>query len=263
MRKLALAAVALASAGPAYAADVPLKAPPPPMAALPMAAPAFSWTGFYLGGTLGADTVKSNEGWTIDPVLNVDVPAAIAAREALSAQTLKATSVFGGPEVGYNLQYGMVVFGVEGDINWGSASTTSFFPSLAPLFLVPGNDLTEGVDLNWLATVRGRVGLAWNQFLIYGTGGYAAGGVRFFDSSHYAAGVTETADVSKTMSGWVAGGGVEWAFAGNWSVKGEYLHADLGSATTFSSLLPAFRVGFSHAHSVTVDVARAGLNYKF
>jgi outer membrane immunogenic protein len=111
--------------------------------------------------------------------------------------------------------------------------------------------------------VRARAGVAWNQFLFYGTGGYAAGNVNLYDSSHYAAGVTETADVKQTLSGWAAGAGVEWAFAEHWTLKGEYLHVDLGSATTHSTLLPAFNVGYFHSHDITAEIGRVGLNYKF
>jgi outer membrane immunogenic protein len=255
MKKLTTATAVLALTGSAHAADLYVTAPPP----------VWDWTGFYIGGTLGGTTLNAKDGWTIDPAHSADAPGAIAAREALSAQTLRSTSLYGGPEIGYNKQIGFAVVGIEGDWSWGNASNTSFTPTLAPLFGFPGdgNNLTQAANLNWIATVRGRIGVAWNQVLFYGTGGFAAGDVRVFDSSHYAAGVTETAEASKILNGWAAGGGIEWAFSGNWTVKGEYLHVDLGDLTTTSTLLPAFNVSYSHNHHITADIARAGINYKF
>jgi outer membrane immunogenic protein len=255
---LALGVLSFGTVG-AMAADMPVKAAPiaPP--------PLFSWTGFYIGGNAGGLWARSSEGWTIDPANSADAAGAIAARQALSAQTLKASSFTGGLQAGYNWQTGPLVIGLEADINWAHASTTSFFPTLAPLFGAPGdgNNLTQAITLNWYGTARGRIGYAWDRMLFYATGGFAFGQVHYFDSSSYAAGVTETADVTKTKTGWALGGGVEYALWQNWSVRGEYLHIDLGSEQTYSSLQPAFAVAYFHNHRVTADIGRIAINYRF
>ena len=100
-------------------------------------------------------------------------------------------------------------------------------------------------DVNWYGTVRGRLGYAFNNVLVYGTGGLAYGGVdsRIENSSTY--------KVSSTNTGWTAGGGVEYMFAPNWSGKIEYLHIDLGWTPEPLSL----------KSETEFDVVRAGVNY--
>jgi outer membrane immunogenic protein len=118
--------------------------------------------------------------------------------------------------------------------------------------------------LNWFGTVRGRLGYAWNTFMLYGTGGLAYGGVS--DS----AGTQTvpppplgTGTSSSTRTGWAAGAGFEWAFLPSWSVKGEYLHIDLGrsTATVLFPTSPTDFLTYSFAHRY--DIARVGINYKF
>ena len=184
----------LGAAGAASAADMAVKAPPPPPV------PIFSWTGFYIGGNIGGDWTRSSNGWRIDPNNQADDPVAIAARETLTRYRLQASGFMGGVQAGYNWQVGTWVLGVEGDWDWTNSRTTFFQPTLAPLAGTPGdgNNLTQGIGLDWLATFRGRAGVTFDRALFYVTGGLAVGQVRTFDSSHYAAGVTQTADVSTT-----------------------------------------------------------------
>jgi outer membrane immunogenic protein len=117
-------------------------------------------------------------------------------------------------------------------------------------------------------TLRPRVGFANNNWLVYATGGLAVAQVKgdFTFTDTFSA-ATESASISKTKAGWALGGGVEYALAGAWSMKAEYLHVDLGSVsgtsnnmTTFGAASPAST--WSHSVKVTDDIVRVGLNYK-
>jgi outer membrane immunogenic protein len=113
---------------------------------------------------------------------------------------------------------------------------------------------TVRLKSDWLATVRGRAGWAWDRVLFYGTGGAAFGNVQAAGSGFPFA--------SGTQSGWAAGAGVEFAFAPNWTGRVEYLFVDLGNFTC-----PATSCGGTGGVSDTVkfneNIIRAGIDYKF
>jgi opacity protein-like surface antigen len=111
---------------------------------------------------------------------------------------------------------------------------------------------------DWLATVRGRAGFAWDRVLFYGTGGAAFGEVQgSFGTLPYA---------SATQTGWTAGAGVEWAFLPNWTAKVEYLYVNLGNFScppTSCGFGPAGGPSPNTSISFTENIIRAGINYKF
>jgi outer membrane immunogenic protein len=111
---------------------------------------------------------------------------------------------------------------------------------------------------NWLATVRGRLGWAWQRWLIYVTGGYAAAAVeaRVFNPT-LALDVSDT----KTLNGFTVGAGIEAAIAGNWTAKLEYLYVGLQNASYFDVPPPAIntRTGVP----ISNNIYRVGLNYRF
>jgi outer membrane immunogenic protein len=145
---------------------------------------------------------------------------------------------FAGGQLGYNWQRGNVVFGLEGDIQGADLSGRAYNPFA---------DAVAHTDVNWFSTLRGRLGYAFGPVLIYGTGGVA---VAEFDNS------VRFDDVrfrsSDTNVGYAAGGGIEWAFAPNWSMKAEYLYLGFGD-----DRIGGFRV------NEDFQAVRAGLNYKF
>jgi outer membrane immunogenic protein len=266
--------IALTSATSAVAADLYYKAP--------VAVPVYNWTGFYIGGNVGgawgnfdprAVTVYSEDGWF--------VPTDIPAIDAVGIQNGKATGFTGGFEAGYNWQSRNFVFGVEGDIEALSLSSrvsgSALYPGYPYTFTVTSNTGTT-----WLATVRGRLGYAVNNYLIFATGGAAFtdlhGSFAFFDNYGNAAGnpnAHESAFFSDTKTGYTIGGGVEAGLWGNWSVKGEYLYADFGTVSTSSNNLTAFSPAllfpqiafpsnvFTHRFDLKANIARAALNYRF
>ena len=183
------AVAALIVAQSATAADLsvaPLyKAPPPAMA------PAYNWSGFYLGVNGGGGWGHSNWDTSSD-------------RIGLSGGLVGGTA-------GYNWQLGNAVLGIEGDIDWANLKGTNSST------LCPAGCSTSDT---WLSTVRGRAGYAFGGVLPYLTGGLALGDIR--------AATPGFAGASNTSAGWTAGGGIEFGLTGNWSAKAEYLYVDLG-----------------------------------
>jgi len=239
-------------AGAAQAADMPLKAQ--------MAPAYFSWTGFYVGGNFGGGW--SDASFSITPTGSwLGFPASIPNLIATD-KTLHPTSFMGGGQVGYNYQINNFVWGIEADIDSYQAKTT-FIGGAIPTTSITA--ISQGSQQHWLATVRGRLGIAWDRVLIYGTAGLAASD--WDVNMHMTSGGADAVFLSdKTRTGWTAGGGFEVAAFGNWSIKGEYLYADLGHATG-SSVFPSppNGAGFTHDHSVHLitQMVRFGINYHF
>jgi outer membrane immunogenic protein len=215
----AIALLGLAAAGPARAADLsvaPLyKAPPV------VAAPAYNWSGFYLGLNGGGGWGTSN--WN-------------------SAGGFNVSGAVAGGTAGFNWQMGHAVLGLEGDVDWSNlkGTTTS---AVCPAGCTTNND--------WLATVRGRAGYAFDRFVPYVTGGLAVGDIK--------ASTPGFAGATQTNAGWTAGGGVELALTSNWTAKAEYLHVDLGNMNC------GFNCGVAAGNSVSLksDLVRGGVNFRF
>ena len=207
MRKvLGLVGASLLFAGPALAADLARRPPPPYKAPPPV--PVFSWTGFYIGGHGGYGLSNS--------------------------QGLDLKGGFAGGQVGYNYQMNNFVWGIEGDGAWADISQTNPF----------GVPLTK-VSFDSLASLRARLGVAFGNALLYGTGGGGWGHLKLS-----AVGLSD----STWLSGWTAGAGIEYAFTPNWTGKVEYLHYGFGGSETLFGV----SVG-----KLDVETIKAGINYKF
>jgi outer membrane immunogenic protein len=262
--------ISVAGLGAASAADMAVKARPAPVVV-------FSWTGCYVGGSVGAAQGRSNFNWSniTEGPTGLAVGAATVLPAAANAR-LSDTGVAAGGQVGCNYQTGALVFGGEADIQWTDIKTSRTATSLGntnggPATIVPGA-IAESVSSDWLATFRGRAGYAWDRVLVYGTGGLAVANIRYFDEVCFpTAGLPgcNTASSSSTRTGWVVGGGIEWAFAANWSVKAEYLYADLGNTTnrsiytTLAGATPFPLATINHNHNFIEETARVGVNYRF
>jgi outer membrane immunogenic protein len=268
MRKaFGLMGASLLLAGPAVAADLAVKAPV--YKAPPMVVP--TWAGWYVGG---------NAGWVGsagDAVTNTGTDtgagglgSALAGNAIPGSIPLKDSGFLGGGQVGYNWQAGNWVYGLEADFDGSTAkgSTTSVYPG--PAF-VP---ITTGYsrELDWLATVRGRIGYTvLPSFLVYGTGGLAAGQTKVGSSVFAPAGgpppesePTTNITSSNTSAGWTAGAGVEWMFAPRWSAKAEYLYVDLGQhSNTLTYTYGANVSTLTSSVKDTFNIVRAGINYHF
>jgi outer membrane immunogenic protein len=290
IRRILLASAgALALTGAAFAADLPSRAPPPVF--LP---PPPMWTGFYVGINAGGTWSSNNNVNTatanLDPgngLGSETIYNIASAALATSSPPLSSNAGFvGGGQIGYNYQFANSwLVGLEADFDGvaGAHSQANQFSTVTPVAPFPiTQTLTDRKSLNYLGTVRGRLGwLITPTWLVYGTGGLAYGSVNASTGIVQAVlndGVLPSpygsfGSVSSTRIGWTAGGGVEWMFLPNWSAKLEYLYYDLGSVTYGSSPLanfstvgggtlftlgaPVSRVSFKG------NVVRAGINYHF
>lgn len=276
IRNILLSTVLTLAAGSAFAADLPYRtaAPAPYLAA----APVFTWTGFYAGLNAGGS-------WNKKSGYSTNIPANYAIYGGASGDN--DIGFTGGAQVGYNMQFGNIVAGVEADINYlhGNRGSNGTFPGVAS----PASDtdfrITQSESSKWFGTARGRLGFAFDRALIYATGGLAFGGkgggsnVDQRDYGNFGALGTwaqTTAGLSGSGSnssniGWALGAGLEYALSNSWSVKAEYLHVDLGrNSRTFTTLAaPAGGSGYLGGDTITVrndnkfDIVRAGVNYRF
>lgn len=201
-----MAVVAALMAPPADAADIPVKARPAP-------APVLTWTGIYIGGHFGG-------GWADADWGSVSF---IPAGEIFS---FKPSGFVGGAHFGFNYQVGQLVLGVEG--SWSGAD-------LNDRVLCCFGLVTLRTSVSWIATVVGRAGFAFDRWLVYGSGGYAAAKLTT---------ITEIPGcclpgafvVRKVNNGWVAGGGLEYMLRENviLGVDYKYIELDKHNRTAFT-----------------------------
>ena len=276
-RKIAPSLAILAFASGAMAADLPARAPAPaPYISLPV----FTWTGFYVGlNAGGAFNGNNNRGGFTPLGFPVGINGNPAAANILGGGIAGNDGSFlGGAQIGYNWQAGSIVYGIEADIQ-GLArnSNRNGVAAIAPVAglagIVPYAIATNGNNSsNYFGTVRGRLGYAMDRALFYVTGGLAYGGTRGGGSVAYFNQTNATAIPTATYSGggnnsrvgYTVGAGLEYALTNNWTVKGEYLYADLGRrnrALTSAALPTTSFVGGNNNSGL--HVVRLGVNYKF
>jgi outer membrane immunogenic protein len=222
-------AFALAVGGQALAADLPPAPMPPPRAPatyVPTVIPPYNWAGIYIGVNGGYGFGTSNWNGT-------------------TSGTINTTGFLGGGTLGFNYMWGPVVLGIEGDGDWTNLSGSA----------TCGTGLSCQTSAEWLATVRGRAGYAFDRVLLYATGGGAFG-----DEIAKASVAAASTSTTTSQFGWTAGGGIEFAFAPSWTAKAEYLYVSLanGSFNTPVATVPA-----SGSVKFQENLVRAGINYKF
>jgi outer membrane immunogenic protein len=155
--------------------------------------------------------------------------------------------------VGMDYAFGNgLVIGAVGDISWLNASGTA---DVEPEIVNPtGSDYSVDASLNWLGTVRGRVGFEVGNALIYGTGGLAFGAV---DADLHEDGSGNIGSDSSTQVGWTLGAGVNYMATENVMLGVEYLYVDLGESS----------YDFGNAGNADVDlnmsIVRGTLGFKF
>jgi outer membrane immunogenic protein len=220
----------------------------------------YNWTGLYLGANLGGSWGRvSHEIFDgTAGIFEVGV-------------TNHPDGVIGGGQIGYNWQFGPwfgwgtgTVLGIEADFQGASQRSTIDEAFSDPRFGPVTFSGSVEDKLEWFGTVRGRAGIAVDRVLLYATGGWAFGERRLSGplTSSNAAGLIATTAFSNSsrMDGWTVGGGIEWAFLGNWTAKFEYLYIDFGSPSNVA--IPGGPFVITSGHFVD-NVARAGINYKF
>ena len=269
MKSLLLASAVvfgLSMSGSAFAADMPLKAPPPYVP--------YSWTGFYVG-------LNGGYSWG-----NSETTYAITGLPPVSISQSMDGWVFGG-QAGYNLQFNRSwLIGVEADLQaTGQNGTTPLSGALAtvlgtttvPLVITTTGSLAQ--KLPWFGTARLRLGfLPTDRWMVYVTGGLAYGDIETTGNAAVTAVIngaqligSGSAAVSSSVTnvGWTVGAGSEFVISGPWTAKLEYLYVDLGTVSnTFTgaftttvngAVFPTIAIS-SH---VTDNIFRGGVNYRF
>jgi outer membrane immunogenic protein len=229
MKKVLLTGVALAAlgCGSAFAADLPARRGAP-VKAEPMMAYGYNWSGFYVGAHGGG-------GWS-------DKCFVFA---GTSEGCHDGDGWLAGGQVGYNIQTGQFVFGVEFSGSWADITGSHVLPAAAPD--------TYHSDVNSIFLLTGRVGMTFDRMLLYVTGGGAWVRDKF---EYVTGGVGES--VKQNRTGWTVGGGIEFGLTPNWSLAAQYNYVDLGNKDV------TFPV---NAFTETVDqqlhLATVRLNYRF
>ena len=217
MKRLALGILLASVAGAACAADLPA----PPTAtyskAPPIVSPVTNWSGFYVGAMGGYASENNSDGPGVK-------------------------GGFGGGTVGYNWQFNTVIAGIEADGAFADVNNSA-------TEVVAGIPISATAKLDALATLRGRVGVAFDRVLLYGTAGLALA-----DTKVSVSGSGITLSDTKTQTGWTAGAGVEWMFLPRWSLKAEYLYRRFESVTLFGGISTG---------SSALNSGQFGVNYHF
>ena len=278
MKKLLLASAATALVSTAaVAADLPRRAAPPPVFT---PVPVFTWTGFY-AGLESAYTFTDNQRITTVGVLPGNVANVQAGRRPFLTSTSQDGFANIGGTAGYNYQFtpgSGIVVGIANSIDWTDTGKTRYAVGAT------GNVSYFRQSTDWLGTLTGRVGYAFDRVMVYGLGGLAYGNV-FNDARFYnTAGTLNFAgryDDFKT--GYAYGGGIEFAlptdsFFSNFAVgrylgikydaitvKAEYVHYDLGSQSVAVGPIAAGALGAGYVSRFKNEgnIVRAGFNYKF
>jgi outer membrane immunogenic protein len=246
MKKVVIGGLAvLALTAPVFAADMAvkapvLKAPPPP--------PVYVWSGFYIGGYVGGS-------WGEHTVTSVVPGVGFFDNNPFQSYRIHGSGFLGGGTIGYNFQFSNIVLGVEAEGGYLGARKTSVVPD--------GGDAGDQLNFKYsgYAVLAARFGLAFDRLLVYAKGGGAWARVKHvegdLDLPGPALDPNFSYSVSKTAHGWAAGGGLEWAWTNNWTIKGEYLFLQFDDFTARDAGARGYKI------ENEVHTAKIGLNYKF
>jgi outer membrane immunogenic protein len=253
----ATAIALLVLAGVARAADIAaapaVKAP---------AAPAYQWSGCYAGLNAGGGASASNFTTTVGTgTFLVGSDPATVSNDGTGSGS--GSNFLGGGQAGCNWQSGTVVFGVEGDFDY-YRSNSNFLNNTDTLAAGTPFAIGQSLKTDYLATIRPRLGIAADRNFAYITGGVAFTEARYTETYSDGAGGVGTASASKSLTGWTAGAGWEYALAAHWTVRVEYLFSGFSTTSATGSITGA---GASNplqgSGNLIIQVARAGVNFKF
>jgi outer membrane immunogenic protein len=277
MRNLAIAVVTTVLAGtPAFAADMPVKAPPV------APAPVYNWTGWYAGVNLGASFGRAKTDFNVAPITVTTTGGPIPVDGFAGSNTVNPSGFMGGGQIGYDWQFSPVwVVGLEADFQGSLEKESATLTNSASnsTFFLTGTAVTQyEAKIDWFGTVRGRIGYVWGNgdVLTYVTGGLAYGRVAVDGTSTVSGNVGPSSNAfslvhaighSQVNTGWVVGFGTEGKLLiPGWTYKIESLYMDLGSLNDPDLLgqVTGATGGqiFTHTH-FTDGILRLGLNYQF
>ena len=239
---------AFLAAAPAMAAEVPMPVKAPWQVPVVQA---YDWTGLYVGGHSGYAGGRSN--WSSPP----DLSSSLGLFQSSDIFT-GSGSYFGGLQIGYDYMLpSRVVLGAQLDASFPGFPRNDISLGGISIFSTPEIGLASySENVLHSGTLRARVGYAPDNWLVYATGGFAW----TYDQLT----LTQLADDTTIDSpflwrlGWAAGGGIEYAFAPNWTANVEYLFTKYGNS---SVMFP--NAGLQFTSDFSLQQVRAGLNYRF
>jgi outer membrane immunogenic protein len=239
---------------------MPLKA-----SAAAVAAP-YTWSGLYFGGHFGGARSHSSGSDT-------SLPSTAFANQPNLAYDNGDRSFVGGLQLGYNWHLTpQWMLGIEADMSWTGLSGSQTYAPVPVIIGAPavGSNESLSADVDWIGTVRGRLGYAWDRSLLYVTGGYAYSKINYNALGQWP-GIPTTFRYAYSSdsirSGWTIGGGYELALPmlQNWTVRAEYLYYKLdGAAGTTFGVPSTAPIGSLFAwEDMQIHTVRVGLNYRF
>lgn len=230
-----------------------------------------TWSGFYLGVNIGSASsdVSKTLRTPVDGINPNFITVDADTINAAGSRSWSSGELSIGGQVGYNIQFGSVVLGTELDLGRLGFKGHSETTTPEPVGSGGMGDMTVATSAkaSKLMTLRARLGLVAGSGLFYVTGGLAYSKVSFSQSTTFAA-VPTNDDASDTdhKFGWTIGTGAELPLNRDWTIKAEYLYADLGSVGKTTTPVSPYGVGevpFAHRMNVTTQIARVGLNFRY
>jgi outer membrane immunogenic protein len=210
--------------------------------------PGYNWSGLYAGFNIGYGFGSSD--WS--------------AQAGLSG-SFGTSGFLASADVGFNFQSGGLVLGVEGDVDWQLLTGTSNSSVCTGFAATAASKTAAGLACqtrsDWLGTARVRVGYAFDQLLVYVTGGGAFGNVQTR--------LNGLGEQNTVEFGWTAGAGLEYAISNMWTARLEYLYVDLANASCSNAGPCRFILGtppnapVNASVKFTESLVRLGINYKF
>jgi outer membrane immunogenic protein len=254
MKNFLLASTAILCSGTAFGSDLPPRVSSKAAMAYAAAPAPFSWTGCYAGAHAGAGWSRTNFS---DPN-----PGIIAPLGQL-VDVKSGAGLLGGGQIGCDYQFASHwVAGLAGDFSWANIQGQTDDPFFGGKNT--GSALTLHSRTDFFASTTGRIGYAWDRYLVYAKGG-VAWSHNNYDANNFFCGIFIGgcyANASDTQIGWTAGGGIEWGFTPNWSVLAEYDHYGFGTKNlTFFDTVHGFTFVFGVKQDI--DVVKVGINYRF
>jgi outer membrane immunogenic protein len=250
--------LALASTTPLYAAEIP--APTSKYTPAPYVPP-LTFEGFYIGGHIGGAWADLTE-----PSRNFFLPGSATAFP-IREGNLGKNSFFGGVQGGYNFQSGPWVYGIELDLGGVDALIKGRDFHIAGPVAATFADLHEKEGAGLYGDVTGRIGYSWGSAMVYAKGGFAYAVPNFSTRETLTvAGVASNFgnnDNSETLTGWTAGGGIEYLISPNWSLKAEYLYFDFSNNNNNGCCFDGTNNFRFFDRDLEVHTVKVGFNYFF
>lgn len=268
---MALAAILISGiTGSATAADLDLRGPVVEEQVVVQDG-GFDWTGAHIGVNAGANMSHSDGAKTVGTAGFVGL---IAPGFAPGLLDTSKNGFIGGAQIGYDVQHETFVFGVEADLSFtDQKKKASFTGAYIPPPLGTTLTTSASTDLNYLGTMRGRMGVTPTEhLLLYATGGLAFGEVDTTASvvANAAPTLNWNGNTSKKKVGWAIGAGAEYAISENVTLRGEYIYYDLGSVKTDAlgnaavrGVAPLNGVDYLNKTDINGSIVRAAMNFKF